>query len=92
MMKPLKEAKTYREAMDELQQIVMRLREADDVDVDELLRDVSRAKALIDFCGDKIRRADVQIQNVLRALRSDGRAEDDLPPSETDDGTGGLFT
>ncbi len=84
---------TYRQAMDELQQIVGRLRDTQDVDVDELLRDVSRAKTLIDFCGSKIRHAGVQIQNVLHSLQGnspspecDGRAPD------SEDDAGGLFS
>lgn len=79
---------TYRQAMDELKRIVERLREAEDVDVDELLRDVSRAKALIDFCGSRIHHADVQIQNVLQGLRS---AEDGTPPENSDQDGGRLF-
>lgn len=59
----------YREAMAELQQIVDRLRGANDVDVDDLVRDVARAKELINFCSAKIRRADAEIKSIVGDLQ-----------------------
>lgn len=62
---------TYRDAMTELQEIVTRLRDTVDVDVDDLVKDVARAKKLIDFCGSKIKKADVAIKTIVADLRAE---------------------
>jgi exodeoxyribonuclease VII small subunit len=66
---------TYREAMGELQNIVDRLRDTEDIDVDDLVTDVARAKELITFCGGKIKRADAAIQTIVQELQADGTAK-----------------
>lgn len=61
---------TYKLAMDELQHILDRLRKpAEEIDVDDLLNDVNRAKELITYCERKIKRADTQIQDVLKQIQ-----------------------
>jgi exodeoxyribonuclease VII small subunit len=76
---------TYREAMGELQGIVDRLRDTEDIDVDDLVTDVSRAKELITFCGGKIKRADAAIKTIVQELQADGNAQaadtEDEPPA-----------
>src|SRR4051812_24107613 len=66
--------RSYREAMAELQDILERLRGSDDVDVDELVKDVARAKQLLDFCGGKIKRADAAIKTIVAELQA-GQAQ-----------------
>lgn len=61
---------TYRQAMAELKTIVARLRDGEDVDVDELVADVSRAKELIDFCGEKVKKADATIKGIVSQLQT----------------------
>jgi exodeoxyribonuclease VII small subunit len=61
---------TYRQAMVELKTIVTRLRDGEDVDVDELVADVGRAKELIDFCGAKVRKADDTIKGIVAELQT----------------------
>jgi len=61
--------------MDELQTIVERLRRAENVDVDQLVQDVSRGKELIEICGGKIEKAKLQIHSVLKALATQERPE-----------------
>ena len=63
------ESLSYREAMVELQKIVNRLRDTENVDVDDLVKDVARAKELIDFCGSKIKRADAEIKTIVNELQ-----------------------
>jgi exodeoxyribonuclease VII small subunit len=65
----INESLSYRAAMDELQQIVTRLRETENVDVDDLVKDVARAKQLIDFCGGKIKKADTAIKTIVGELQ-----------------------
>ena len=63
------ESLSYRNAMSELQEIVTRLRDTENVDVDDLVTDVARAKELIDFCGGKIKRADAAIKTIVGELQ-----------------------
>jgi exodeoxyribonuclease VII small subunit len=63
--------KTYRQAMADLADIVKRLRDSEDVDVDELVTDVARAKELIDFCNGKIKKADAAIKGIVTELQAD---------------------
>ncbi|HEU4321093.1 MAG TPA: exodeoxyribonuclease VII small subunit [Acidimicrobiia bacterium] len=55
---------TYSAALDELRMIHARLR-ADDVDVDHLLEDVSRAAELLEFCRRRITAVGEQLDEVL---------------------------
>jgi exodeoxyribonuclease VII small subunit len=66
---------TYREAMKELQEIVRKLRETQDLDVDELVADVTRARDLLDFCDGKIARADVVLQEIVAQLEQRSECE-----------------
>ena len=61
---------TYRQAMRELKTVVDRLRDGDDVDVDELVADVARAKELIGFCGAKVKKADATIKGIVAELQT----------------------
>jgi exodeoxyribonuclease VII small subunit len=61
---------SYRAAIADLEEIVQRLRTAEDLDVDELVDDVARARDLIQFCEDKIQRADVQVKSVLDEIQN----------------------
>jgi exodeoxyribonuclease VII small subunit len=55
---------TYSAALEELRTIHARLR-ADDVDVDHLLEDVSRAAELLEFCQKRITAVGEQLEEVL---------------------------
>lgn len=63
---------SYRDAMGELQKIVNRMRGTENVDVDELVKDVARAKQLIDYCDGKIKRADATIRTIVGELQAAG--------------------
>ena len=65
------ESLTYLQASEELRQIVDGLQKAQDIDVDDLMAQVDRAKQLIDFCGAKIKRAEVHVSSVLDELQTD---------------------
>ncbi len=70
------EEMTYLEASQELQQIVEGLQRTQDIDVDVLMEKVDRAKQLIEFCGQKIKKAEVHVKSVLDELRTDGPEEE----------------
>lgn len=55
---------SYREALEELRQIHSRLR-ADDVDIDRLLEDVSRAAELLAFCRERLTAVGERLEEVL---------------------------
>jgi exodeoxyribonuclease VII small subunit len=64
----------YRQAIAELTGIVNRLRDSENVDVDELVTDVARAKELIHFCNGKIKKADAAIKGIVSELQADCEA------------------
>lgn len=59
-----KKEQTYGEAMQELQDIMLRI-ENDELDVDILLEEVKKAANLIKFCKDKLQKTNVEIQKIL---------------------------
>ena len=73
------EETSYLDASQELQAIVDGLKGTQHIDVDELMAKVDRAKHLIDFCGRKIKRAEVHVRSVLEELKRDGSDEAAAP-------------
>ena len=59
-----KKEQTYGEAMQELQDIMSSIENAD-LDVDVLLEKVKKAATLIKFCKDKLQKTNVEIQKIL---------------------------
>ncbi len=62
-----KKEQTYGEAMQELQDIMLRI-ENDELDVDILLEEVKKAANLIKFCKDKLQKTNVEIQKILEKI------------------------
>jgi hypothetical protein len=56
--------------MGELKRIVERLKSGEDVDVDDLVSDVAKAKELIDYCGAKVKKADAAIKGIVAELQT----------------------
>ncbi len=54
---------TYFQAMTELRELVERL--SNEQDIDQLAKEVSRAKILIDFCRSRIASAELEINQIL---------------------------
>ena len=57
-------AMSYAEAVDEIETILARL-SGDEVDVDELGREVKRASELIKMCREKLRKAEEDVNSVI---------------------------
>jgi exodeoxyribonuclease VII small subunit len=79
--------KSYSVAMQELKEIVDRLRQPkQDVDVDVLLGDVKTAKELIKLCQEKLGHADIEIKNVLKEIEvtreEEGEVSEETPAPE----------
>jgi len=70
VLEPADNGLSYVEALNELRELVERL--ANEQDIDQLAREVGRAKVLIDFCRSRINNAEIEINQIL----SDGVEEE----------------
>jgi exodeoxyribonuclease VII small subunit len=57
--------KTYEDALQELQRIVKEL-ENREIKIDDLATKVSHAKALVDFCREKLNHTEEEINKIIR--------------------------
>ena len=64
---PSEPALSFREAMDELEGILERI-EGEEIDVDRLAEELRRAAELLDLCRGKIRRAEVEVTQIVQSL------------------------
>ena len=64
---PGEPALSFREAMDELEGILERI-EGEEIDVDRLAEELRRAAQLLDLCRGKIRKAEVEVTQIVQSL------------------------
>ncbi len=69
---PAGEGLSYVDALNELRVLVEQL--SSEQDIDQLAKEVSRAKVLIDFCRSRISNAEIEINQIL----SDGGEEESI--------------
>ncbi len=62
---------SFSEAMEELESVLRRI-EGDEIDVDQLGRELSRAAQLLEVCRKKIRRAEVEVRQIVEQIEEDG--------------------
>ncbi len=55
---------TYKEAVEEIEQIMSKL-ENEEIDIDELSKNVKRAGELITFCKQQLRTTEEEIEHIL---------------------------
>lgn len=60
-------ALSFREAMDELEGILERI-EGETIDIDRLAEELRRAAQLLDLCRGKIRKAEVEVTQIVQSL------------------------
>ena len=60
-------ALSFREAMDELEGILERI-EGEEIDIDQLAAELRRAAQLLDLCRGKIRKAEVEVTQIVQSL------------------------
>ncbi|MDA8080703.1 MAG: exodeoxyribonuclease VII small subunit [Actinomycetota bacterium] len=72
MSEPAGEGLSYVDALNELRVLVEQL--SSEQDIDQLAKEVSRAKVLIDFCRSRISNAEIEINQIL----SDGGEEESI--------------
>jgi exodeoxyribonuclease VII small subunit len=58
---------TFRDAMDELEGILERI-EGEEIDIDRLAEELRRAAQLLDLCRGKIRKAEVEVTQIVQSL------------------------
>lgn len=64
----------FRDALEELEKILGGI-EGDEVDIDELADKLKRARDLLEVCRAKIRRAEVEVGQIVEDLRTDDERE-----------------
>ena len=62
---------SFSEAMEELESVLRRI-EGDEIDVDQLGRELGRAAKLLEVCRKKIRRAEVEVRQIVDQIEEDG--------------------
>ncbi|HEY3568340.1 MAG TPA: exodeoxyribonuclease VII small subunit [Thermoanaerobaculia bacterium] len=61
------ETLSFRAAMDELEGILERI-EGEEIDIDRLAEELRRAAVLLDLCRGKIRKAEVEVTQIVQSL------------------------
>jgi exodeoxyribonuclease VII small subunit len=76
---------SFSQAMEELESVLRRI-EGDEVDIDLLGRELGRAAELLEICRKKIRRAEVEVQQIVEAIEEDADSGDAaVAPGEASD-------
>ena len=71
---------SFTEAMEELEGVLRRI-EGDEIDIDQLGRELGRAAELLEICRGKIRRAEIEVQQIVEAIEEEA---EDAGAAETD--------
>lgn len=58
---------SFSQAMEELEAVLRRI-EGDQIDIDQLGRELGRAAELLEVCRKKIRRAEVEVQQIVETI------------------------
>lgn len=72
---------TFREAMEELETILQRI-EGEEIDIDRLAEELRRASTLLDLCRKKIRKAEVEVTQIVQSLEEEGEQEQEPEEEE----------
>lgn len=64
----------FGEAIEELEGILGRV-EAEEIDIDDLGEELKKAAELLEICRGKIRRAELEVTQIVQALDDDDRDE-----------------
>jgi exodeoxyribonuclease VII small subunit len=66
---------SFREAVDELEAILERI-ESEEIDIDQLATELRRAAVLLDLCRGKIRKAELEVTQIVQSLDESGEEEE----------------
>ena len=60
----------FGEAIEELEGILQKV-EAEEIDIDDLAEELKKAAALLEVCRGKIRKAELEVTQIVQALEED---------------------
>ena len=60
---------TYKQAVNEIESIMSKL-ENEEIDIDELSKNVKRASELITFCKEQLRNTENEIEHILNEMNN----------------------
>jgi exodeoxyribonuclease VII small subunit len=72
----------FRQAMEELEGILERI-EGEEIDIDQLAQELRRAAQLLDLCRGKIRKAEVEVTQIVQSLTESGESSASAESGET---------
>ena len=61
---------SFSQAMEELESVLRRI-EGDEIDIDQLGRELGHAAELLEICRKKIRRAEVEVQQIVEVIEEE---------------------
>ena len=65
-----REEMTFSEALEQLEEILGRI-EGEEIDIDELAAELRRGAELLELCRGKIRRAEVEVTQIVQSLEDE---------------------
>ena len=73
---PLPDEVAFGDAVNELEEILRRI-EGEEIDLDQLAAELKRATALLEVCRGKVRRAEIEVEQIVANLAepSDGDSD-----------------
>jgi exodeoxyribonuclease VII small subunit len=71
----------FGEAIDELEGILHRV-EAEEIDIDELAAELKSATALLEICRSKIRKAELEVTQIVQSLEETDATADEADVDE----------
>jgi exodeoxyribonuclease VII small subunit len=74
----------FGKAIEELEGILQRV-EQEEIDIDDLAEELRKAAELLDVCRSKIRKAEIEVTQIVQALDEDDQAEADLETDEDEE-------
>lgn len=77
----------FGEAIEELEGILQRV-EAEEIDIDDLAEELRKAAELLEVCRGKIRKAELEVTQIVQALDEDEGNDDGDDDRPDDDGKG----
>jgi exodeoxyribonuclease VII small subunit len=72
-------------AMEELEAILGRV-ESDEIDIDELAEELKQATKLLELCRQKIRKAELEVTQIVQSLEEPETAADNSEEESSDNG------
>ena len=73
---PLPDEVAFGDAVNELEEILRRI-EGEEIDLDQLAAELKRATALLEVCRGKVRRAEIEVEQIVANLAEPSNGDSD---------------